>query len=275
MQSIPRQDVPVAIVDGELELRVQDHHGLMVGFVRLPAGADLRPPLKGMPDDLCPCPHWGYMLKGRVGCTRSTATRTSPPGEAFYWGPGHAPRRSRPASTSTSPRRTSSSACSTTHGRGGELSARGGRPTDQAVALGDTVAGGRRLRVGQLPRRRGPRRARAKRRMAAAEEQEERVVAHSVPAPRRGRAARLVRPRAARGSRRVGRPLHMTSGRRSTRAAAPGPGSEEHVPASARSSDSTSTRADTAARPRSTQRPRGPPLRRGKPRGEAGLPASG
>ena len=58
--------MPVAIADGDVEVRVLDQAGMMVGFVRLPAGADLRPATKGLPDDLCPCPHWGYMLKGRV-----------------------------------------------------------------------------------------------------------------------------------------------------------------------------------------------------------------
>src|SRR5687767_6442777 len=58
MQSLPREDVPVAIADGALEVRVKTVEGLMVGFVRLPAGADLRPATKGLPDDLCPCPHW-------------------------------------------------------------------------------------------------------------------------------------------------------------------------------------------------------------------------
>lgn len=92
MQSIARQDVPVVIADGALEVRVQDHEGLMVGFVRLPAGADLRPATKGLPDDLCPCPHWGYMLKGKVRMHMADGNhRDFPAGEAFYWGPGHAP----------------------------------------------------------------------------------------------------------------------------------------------------------------------------------------
>ena len=66
MQSIPREAVPVAIDDNGVEVRLRDEDGLSVGFVRLPAGADLRPATKGLPDDLCPCPHWGYMIKGRV-----------------------------------------------------------------------------------------------------------------------------------------------------------------------------------------------------------------
>ena len=91
MRSIPRQDVPVAITDGDLEVRVLDQAGMMVGFVRLPAGTDLRAATKGLPDDLCPCPHWGYMLKGRVRMHTTDGHQDFAAGEAFYWAPGHAP----------------------------------------------------------------------------------------------------------------------------------------------------------------------------------------
>jgi hypothetical protein len=91
MQSLPREDVPVAIADGALEVRVKTVEGLMVGFVRLPAGADLRPATKGLPDDLCPCPHWGYMLKGAVRMHTAGGHQDFVAGEAFYWSPGHAP----------------------------------------------------------------------------------------------------------------------------------------------------------------------------------------
>ncbi len=114
MQSLPREDVPVAIADGAVEVRVKAVEGLMVGFVRLPAGADLRPATKGLPDDLCPCPHWGYMLKGTVRMHTTGGHQDFVAGEAFYWAPATRPRRSRTASTSTSRPPTSSSTCSTT-----------------------------------------------------------------------------------------------------------------------------------------------------------------
>ena len=91
MQSFTREDVPVAIADGELEVRVKDVEGLMIGFVRLPGGADLREATKGLPGDLCPCPHWGYMLKGTVRMHTPDGHQDYAAGEAFYWGPGHAP----------------------------------------------------------------------------------------------------------------------------------------------------------------------------------------
>jgi hypothetical protein len=91
MRSIPREEVPVVIDDNGVELRVRDEEGLSVGFVRLPAGADLRPATKGLPDDLCPCPHWGYMIKGRVRMHTPGGHQDFAAGEAFYWAPGHAP----------------------------------------------------------------------------------------------------------------------------------------------------------------------------------------
>ena len=66
MRSISRQDVPIVIDGDGVEVRMREEGDLTVSFVRLPAGANLAPALKGLPDDLCPCPHWGYMLKGRL-----------------------------------------------------------------------------------------------------------------------------------------------------------------------------------------------------------------
>ncbi len=91
MKSIPREDVPVVISGNGVELRVRDENGLSVGFVRLPAGADLRPATKGLPGDLCPCPHWGYMLKGRVRMHTPAGAQEFVAGQAFYWAGGHAP----------------------------------------------------------------------------------------------------------------------------------------------------------------------------------------
>jgi hypothetical protein len=64
---------------------------MMVGFVRLSAGADLRPATTGLPDDLCPCPHWGYLLRGRLRMHGRSGYQDFVAGEAFYWAPGHAP----------------------------------------------------------------------------------------------------------------------------------------------------------------------------------------
>ena len=74
MRSLTREDVPVAIEGDGVEFRTTpiggDHS---VAFVRLPAGANLAPALKGLPEDLCQCPHWGYMIAGEVVVTHNPA----------------------------------------------------------------------------------------------------------------------------------------------------------------------------------------------------------
>ena len=70
---------------------MREEGDLTVSFVRLPAGANLAPALRGLPDDLCPCPHWGYMLKGRVRMHTKDEPQDFEAGEVFYWAPGHAP----------------------------------------------------------------------------------------------------------------------------------------------------------------------------------------
>ena len=91
MRSLEQEDLPIAIEDGGVQLRARDENGLTVAFVRLPAGADLRPATKGLPDDLCPCPHWGYMIKGRVRMHTLGGSQDFEARHAFYWAPGHAP----------------------------------------------------------------------------------------------------------------------------------------------------------------------------------------
>lgn len=92
MSSIKRAGAPMAIEDDGLELRAEAvGGGMTTAFVRLPKGADLRPAVAGLPDDLCQCPHWGYLLKGRVRMHTRNGEEVYEAGDAFYWAPGHAP----------------------------------------------------------------------------------------------------------------------------------------------------------------------------------------
>jgi hypothetical protein len=91
MRAIERKDVPVAIQDDDVELRMDEVGEMTVAFVKLKEGTDFGPALVGLPDDLCPCPHWGYMLRGRVKMNTKDGESVYEGGQAFYWGPGHAP----------------------------------------------------------------------------------------------------------------------------------------------------------------------------------------
>jgi hypothetical protein len=87
-----REEVPVALEGEGVEVRLEEFGGGMtLGFFRIPKGMDLRPLLRGQPNDLCQCPHYGYMLKGKVRMHTGSGAQDYEAGQAFYWGPGHAP----------------------------------------------------------------------------------------------------------------------------------------------------------------------------------------
>jgi hypothetical protein len=91
MGVIERAEVPVAIKNDNVELRTAPWGNSPVGFVEIQKGTDLGPALVGLPGDLCLCPHWGYMLKGRVMMRTEGGEEIYEAGQAFYWSPGHAP----------------------------------------------------------------------------------------------------------------------------------------------------------------------------------------
>ena len=62
-----------------------------VAIENFPAGLDTAPLFKGLPDDRCQRPHWGYMLKGRLKMWTKDGEHVYEAGHAFYWAPGHAP----------------------------------------------------------------------------------------------------------------------------------------------------------------------------------------
>ena len=91
MQSMNSEDVPEAIKDENVEVRMMEVGEMTVSFIRLAAGTDLGPALVGLDSDLCPCPHWGYMLDGTLRMRTADGDHTYSAGQAFYWAPGHAP----------------------------------------------------------------------------------------------------------------------------------------------------------------------------------------
>ncbi|MFJ3963889.1 hypothetical protein [Streptomyces sp. NPDC090036] len=65
--------------------------------MRFDQDVDMSPAFKGLPDDLCTCPHWGYVLKGRIKLHTRDGDALYSAGEAFYWAPGHAPEAAEAA----------------------------------------------------------------------------------------------------------------------------------------------------------------------------------
>ena len=64
--------------------------GMAVGYVEVPAGADFTPLLAGLPQDMCPSPHWGYLLEGSLNVKYPDGKEeTVNAGEVFYWPSPH------------------------------------------------------------------------------------------------------------------------------------------------------------------------------------------
>jgi hypothetical protein len=71
--------------------RTADLGGYTVNFVSIRQDHDLAPMLSGLPGGRCQCPHWGYVLKGRVTVRYAGHEEVCEAGDAFYMPPGHAP----------------------------------------------------------------------------------------------------------------------------------------------------------------------------------------
>jgi ribosomal protein L34 len=84
-------DTPVAIQGERVDVRVRElGGGMSAAFVRLAKGTDMAPAFKGLPDDRCQCPHWGFLFKGRLRMRTKDGEEVYQPRRAFYWPPGHA-----------------------------------------------------------------------------------------------------------------------------------------------------------------------------------------
>ncbi len=86
-----RDELPILFGEGPTTIRGADWDGLRSMIVSLPAGTDLAPLLQGLPGNLCPCPHWGYVLKGRLRVRYADREEALQAGDLFYLPPGHTP----------------------------------------------------------------------------------------------------------------------------------------------------------------------------------------
>ena len=86
-----RINVPGAIARQEFNFGDATGYGKIAGeYFSLKAGTDIVDLLKGLENDLCQSPHWGYMIRGKVIVTYTDGQEeTTSTGDLFYWPPGH------------------------------------------------------------------------------------------------------------------------------------------------------------------------------------------
>jgi len=87
-------DVPGAVARQTTDFGDASPYGTMSGeYFSLGAGTDIAPLLKGLEDDACQAPHWGYLISGELVVTYTDGkTDTCKDSDLFYWPPGHSVR---------------------------------------------------------------------------------------------------------------------------------------------------------------------------------------
>ncbi len=76
--------------------RSEDLEDYTVNFVTFRENIDHAPLLKGLPDDQCQCPHWGYVIKGKMTYRFGDREEVFEAGDAYYAPPGHIPVHNEP-----------------------------------------------------------------------------------------------------------------------------------------------------------------------------------
>jgi hypothetical protein len=76
---------------GVMEGRYEELGGYTVGFETFGEDADGTPLFRGLPDDRCQSPHWGYVVNGRITFRFAERQEVYEGGDAYYAPPGHVP----------------------------------------------------------------------------------------------------------------------------------------------------------------------------------------
>lgn len=91
MPKVSKESAAQVDQHGPVEDRHEDVDGYTVNFVSFGQDIDATPLMKGLPDDSCSCPHWGYVIKGRLTYRFADHEEVFEAGDAFYLPPGHIP----------------------------------------------------------------------------------------------------------------------------------------------------------------------------------------
>lgn len=67
-----------------------------VNFTSFHEDVDATPLMRGLPDDRCQCPHWGYVVAGKLTFRYADREEVFEAGDAFYTPPGHVPVQHEP-----------------------------------------------------------------------------------------------------------------------------------------------------------------------------------
>ena len=94
---VAKENVDVRMEIPGVVIRQRQNFGDVRGFdtisgeyFTLAAGVDTTALFLGLDDDLCQCPHWGFVVRGEITTTDAKGGQeTVTTNDLFYWPPGH------------------------------------------------------------------------------------------------------------------------------------------------------------------------------------------
>jgi hypothetical protein len=90
MPAFSQDQVPVEFEVDVAQTRTVERGGMTIAFERLSAGVETAPLYKGLPDDACQSPHWGYLIEGRLRVLSTDGNEESiVAGQAYHLPAGH------------------------------------------------------------------------------------------------------------------------------------------------------------------------------------------
>lgn len=89
MPSASHDELPLTEIVPGYSSRLADWGDMTVAFEKAHAGQDASSMVKGLPDDRCQAPHWGFLFSGRMLVDYGDRQETVEGGQAYYIEPGH------------------------------------------------------------------------------------------------------------------------------------------------------------------------------------------
>jgi hypothetical protein len=84
-------EIPVAMDIPEGKMRFVEWGGMTIENGSFTQTADPGPLFQGLPDDRCQCPHWGYVIRGKLHYRFEDHEEVYSAGKVYYATPGHLP----------------------------------------------------------------------------------------------------------------------------------------------------------------------------------------
>jgi hypothetical protein len=91
MMHCSKADLPAVFEAPQGMWRMTEWEGMNIEYMSFEQEVDPGPLLYGLPDSLCSCPHWGYVIQGQVRIMFADHEEIYNAGDVCYIAPGHRP----------------------------------------------------------------------------------------------------------------------------------------------------------------------------------------